>query len=418
MAPEQALGQNQNVSPATDVYALGAILYEMLVGRPPFLGPSVVETLEQVRHDEPVAPTQLQPKTPRDLETVCLTCLQKDPARRYPSARALADDLRRFLRDEPVTARPVGALERCARWCRRNPRLALLSAAVVLLLVAVTVGSLLFAYQLDRRTHDADQARSEAVEARRVAEQNAADADTQRRRADDSARKAQDRFDLALGALRVVIERVNVRLERVPGSAKARQEIMQDVIGVLKKSVARNDPTGLPDRGLANAHIQLGKLLAAEKDWPGAIEQYEAAHAVLAELYREHPERDLAAGNYAVILCTLGDVDADYHKKPLAARARYLKALAIQEDLLAHPCADLARPLDEIRAGIAHSYQRPGRGSPAARLQTPRRGRGLLSQGADPARGPDEVRQGRLHAAGPYRDSFPARQGALEEEAV
>jgi hypothetical protein len=136
MAPEQAGGQGNAVGPAADVYALGAILYECLTGRPPFQAATVLETLEQVRTQEPVAPTRLQPKTPRDLETVCLRCLEKKPGRRYATAEELAEDLRQFRGGEPVRARPVTALERGWKWARRKPALAaaygLLAAALVL----------------------------------------------------------------------------------------------------------------------------------------------------------------------------------------------------------------------------------------------------------------------------------------------
>jgi WD40 repeat protein/tRNA A-37 threonylcarbamoyl transferase component Bud32 len=145
MAPEQAEGKAREVGPAADVYALGAILYELLTGRPPFRGASLLETLEQVRSEDPVPPSRLLPKLPRDLETICLKAMARAPARRYASAGALADDLRRFLNHEPIQARPVGPAERLARWCRRHPARGGLVAAISALLVTVVVASVLVA---------------------------------------------------------------------------------------------------------------------------------------------------------------------------------------------------------------------------------------------------------------------------------
>ncbi len=134
MAPEQAEAK-KGITPAVDVYALGAILYECLTGRPPFRGPTPLDTVMQVVTDEPAGVRKLQPKCPRDLETVCMKCLEKNPLRRYPSAEALADDLRRFQSGEPVLARRVGKIRRGWRWCRRHSHVAGLSVATVLLII-------------------------------------------------------------------------------------------------------------------------------------------------------------------------------------------------------------------------------------------------------------------------------------------
>ena len=148
MPPEQAEGNL--VGPAADVYALGAILYCLLTGRPPFQAASPMETLIQVVGQEPVPVRQLNPSVPRDLETICLKCLAKEPERRCASAAALAQELGRFLAGKPILARPVGTTERLWRWCRRNPVMAGLSGAAAVSLIAGTVVSTLFGIRANR----------------------------------------------------------------------------------------------------------------------------------------------------------------------------------------------------------------------------------------------------------------------------
>jgi serine/threonine protein kinase/tetratricopeptide (TPR) repeat protein len=165
MAPEQATGKPNLSGPAVDIYGLGALLYELLTGRPPFRADTALETILQVRCLEPVSPSQLQPNCPRDLVTICLKCLQKEPGRRYATAQELAEDLRRFRAGEPIQARPVGRSERVLRWCRRRPLVAGLLAALVLALAGGAAGVV---WQWQR----AEAKAAEARQAQELAEAN------------------------------------------------------------------------------------------------------------------------------------------------------------------------------------------------------------------------------------------------------
>jgi formylglycine-generating enzyme required for sulfatase activity len=181
MAPEQAGGKSKEVGPAADVYALGAILYECLTGRPPFKAATALDTLLLVLSEEPVPVRQLQPKVPLDLETICLKCLHKEPARRYASAAALAEDLRRFLAGEPIAARPAGWWERGWKWAKRRPTAAALSLVSVAALLVLLVGGLWFNARLTEQ-------RNAALGQKQIAE----DKEKEAQKEADKAKKARD----------------------------------------------------------------------------------------------------------------------------------------------------------------------------------------------------------------------------------
>ena len=184
MAPEQMRGAHERVGPATDVYALGAILYELLTGRPPFLAATPLEIMAQVERLDPVPPSRLSPQVPRDLETISLKCLEKEPARRYAGATALADDLRRFLDGKPVLARPVTAPARAWRWAKRRPAVAGLLLAVVAVLLGGIGVSTWFAVAAQRAEAEARSKATALAEALKAAQAARADEAVQRRRAE------------------------------------------------------------------------------------------------------------------------------------------------------------------------------------------------------------------------------------------
>ena len=228
MAPEQAFGDTRGIGPAVDVYALGAILYEMLTGRPPFKGATTHATLEQVRHWEPVPVRALNPQAPRDLETICLKCLQKEPRKRYASAVDLAADLRAYLDGRPIAARPVGNLERAWKWARRRPAVAGLSAALVAVVVA-GFALVLSAYAGERRSRTAAESAENAAKAReKEAKENA--------QAEADAREEADYQSLVAQLLAETAEYQRGEAERHQGVAEERAERL--AIALLRAETA------------------------------------------------------------------------------------------------------------------------------------------------------------------------------------
>ncbi len=271
MAPEQTDGRNQEVGPAADVYALGAILYECLTGRPPFKAATPLETLALVAAAEPVAPRQLQPAVPRDLETICLQCLRKEPPRRYASARALADDLGRFRDGRPILARPVGRVERAAKWARRRPlATALLALSVTAVAALLAVWTALTVQVRAERDH-ADAAAREADRQRGRAEANK-----------ERALTAVDRFLTRTG---------EKSLASVPGIEELRRELLEDALELHTSFVAdRDDPDPRVRGDLGRTYHRLGRiygLLGRPDDQERA---YQQAVAIQERLAREDPQ--------------------------------------------------------------------------------------------------------------------------------
>jgi serine/threonine-protein kinase len=386
MAPEQALGEVHDVGPLTDVYALGAMLYELLTGRPPFLAATPMDTVIQVIRDEPVPPSQLQPGLPRDAETICLKCLQKEQLKRYASAGELAEDLQRFLAGEPIKARPVSTPERLWRWCRRNPRVALLSAAVILLLVTAAVGSTAAAFVIHRE-------KDAAVEARKLAEKNEYAAKVARDEADENAKVAAEQGSLAVDSLYKVVTKIQSRLSDKPALRPLRQELLDEAFEGLERVVNTSQSSSLVGRTKAAAHQSMGDISLYLGRLEQALEQFGRMHKLLEALADAEPDNPNAVRNLAVSFGKLGDV-ADRLGQTANALLHYERSLELRERYLS---MEPDNPLAE--QGLAETCGRLGR---------------LLVLAGDPTRAlPYCLRSLRLREAGCKRE--PENEIAAQE---
>ncbi len=269
MTPEQADGRVGAIGPATDVYGLGTILYELLTGRAPFVSESSLETLQQVLRDEPVPPRRLRPRLSRTLETICLKCLEKDPRRRYSTAAGLAEDLARYLDGRPIAARPTGLLERAWRWSRREPKVASLLALVVLATVAGFAG---VSWQWRR-------AQGQTVLAR--AQRDAAE--FQRTRAESHFRKA-----------RLVVDRLTSLSDEMryqPRMEKTRRSLLEEVSQFYQEFlVEKSDDPGVRLDAAWNC-LRLAEIYAWLGRWDQGKEAIQRADGLLASLEAEDPDR-------------------------------------------------------------------------------------------------------------------------------
>jgi tetratricopeptide (TPR) repeat protein/tRNA A-37 threonylcarbamoyl transferase component Bud32 len=330
MAPEQAAGKTKEAGPPADIYSLGAILYDMLTGRPPFKGATMLETLQQVQTVEPVAPARLQTKVPRDLDTICLKCLAKEPARRYASAGDLAEDLRRFLAGEPILARPTPAWERAIKWVRRRPAVAALVATGFAALVAVLTLGFLWLDSSRRAAEDREQQQAELadLQAKKAVKEHELwqQAEKQRQRAEDNFRQARSAVDFMLS--RVGQE----KLAHEPRMEQVRRELLEKAMTFYERFLqARgNDPSLRFEAGRAQLRVADIRQMLGEHSQAEAA--YHKGLDYLDQLVQQFPKRaeyrrDLATGynNLANLL--------KESARPAEAEKFYDKALALRREL-------------------------------------------------------------------------------------
>jgi eukaryotic-like serine/threonine-protein kinase len=332
MAPEQASGDVDKVGPPADVYALGAILYDMLTGRPPFTGSSVLDTLDMVRRVEPVPPTQLAGRLPRDIETICLKCLQKDPAKRYATAGELADDLRRFLDGKPILARPVGPVERAWRWAKRNPWVAGLGTAVAVLILGTAIVTSVLSWQLSVEKKGAETARDKAREEEGKAK---AAADEERKAKLEQAKQKE----LALTTVRTVLFRVDDAMRDSVKLQPVRLDILNKMLELLDQIRDRALASRLEDQTEAVAYSRVGELYLHANRVKDAAEWLGKARPILEATAANTPADDFDARVTAVRnLANINNLSGDAERRlgrAAAARDRYAAALKLRQERVA-----------------------------------------------------------------------------------
>ena len=330
MAPEQARADLKQIGPLSDVYALGALLYRLLTGQAPFVAANLIETLRQVLEKEPVPPTQLQPKIPLDLETICLKCLQKEPHKRYEDAEGLAEDLRRFSAGEPILARRISSGERIWRWCRRNPRMAALTGIAAALTLTVVIGSPIAVVRIN-------QARLAAVDAKGEADRNAAMALQSEKVAQEAeqvaaqkAKVATEQAALALDAYQTLIGEVHGELAGRPEMQDLKQSLLTIAVEKLTKVARDVGNANLIDKEMARAHQRMGRLFEDLGQTSLALERHQKTHEIIEALALETPNDPIATNrNPAATRNKLGDMYVRLGD-PAKARQYYQTALELR----------------------------------------------------------------------------------------
>jgi tetratricopeptide (TPR) repeat protein len=347
MSPEQASGRPGSISTATDVHGLGAILYALLTGKAPFAGNGLADTLAMVRTQPPEAPRRANPRVPRDLEVICLKCLEKNPRRRYASADALAEDLQRWLAGKPIAARPVGALERSWMWCRRHPAPAALGAALGLAVLAGSIVSTWFWLHAERNLRLEQQAR----------------------------RLAQKRFDLSVEAIRTFHTGVSEDvLLKEPKMKALRDRLLVSALEFYKllQDTLVDDPDPKAQAALADSYQLVGEITASVGSFADAQRAFRRALDIRERLLALEPAKEEYQRALATSLMqelsrgvaeytTFGDMIEGRTTMAAGgpeAAATYERALAIRERLAARHPASLPMQV-ELASSLATPLPRP-----------------------------------------------------------
>ncbi len=352
MPPEQARGDTALISPRSDVYSLGAVLYQMLTGRAPFVSDSMMDTLVQVINRDPVQPRELQPGVPIDLETICVKALQKEPVNRYQSCAELAADLRRYINGEPILARPISHWERLTRWCRRNPKIAWPTAVAGFFVIA-TAGVSLGAWRMSaaqaiaiaeerdeakEQRIEADKQRDEADKQRNEADKQRLIANQQQALAEENAELATKQANLALQNIQFVVTDVDTKLTTQPGSSEIRIAIMEAVskkwdeldIGMTGGVRGKAIPTLMAVRHrIAMTLSQLDRVVEADREFT-KLEVMARERIVVKE------GTDASRINLAKILTASSNIQRQL-KNAKGTESKLLEAREITRDIIKNP---------------------------------------------------------------------------------
>ncbi|HMP03099.1 MAG TPA: protein kinase, partial [Gemmatales bacterium] len=318
MAPEQARGVSAIVTPLVDIYALGAILYELLTGRPPYNAPTAMDTLMQLLQEEVVPPRRLQPGVPRDLETICLRCLQRDAPRRYAAAGDLAADLRRFLSGEPVLARPTPIWERAWKWAKRRPAGASLIGVCVLALALLIGGGWYYNTMLAAALESARTAEQASLQSAQLARENAALAERQAR--------------LAMDGWSTIVDDLQRAFANIPETRRFRTTLLKRAMAGLDQLAAANLERPR-DYARAMAHCRLADNYKSIGQRDLALREAESALAIAQEMLQSSPQDEELLDMMCHLHHWFGERALD-RDQPREAEQHFKEALQYGERLL------------------------------------------------------------------------------------